>query len=340
MNKRFVAGWLLLSAIALASACQREESPAQCPEALPAQIEDVEVRTYLSRLKAAHELADVAIERGDRAAAIEGLEKAAATRAANMPAPAREATADTLARLAELHAGEGAFDAAISAVDEGLELADEGRYLHGRLLEVQGGVELAKMEASDEEQPAARLRAAESFEQAIAVQREVVERARGCASTSDVVNVGLVAFLSLAEATHRLADLAESENEIAGTERMLRALADGPLPTASKTELPAEAREVLADTHARLADLESARHAFEAARREIELGLELAVERNHYRGRLMEVLGTLEDRLHLSLEEAGRTAAAEEAKKRAIKAFEEAVAIQDEVIRSTLEEPR
>jgi tetratricopeptide (TPR) repeat protein len=336
MNKRVVASWLLLSAMALASACQREEPTAQCAEALPAQIEDAEVRMYLSRLKAAHELADVAIERGDRAAAIEGLEKAAATHGANMPAPAREATADTLARLAELHAGEGAFDAAMSAVDEGLELADKGSYMHGRLLEVRGGVELARAD----EQPAARLSAAESFEQAIAVQGEVVERARACAATSDVVNVGLVSFLSLAEATHRLADLAEGENEIAGAEHMLRALAEGPLPTSSKTELPAEAREVLADTHARLADLESARHDFGAARRDIEMGLELAIERNHYRGRLMEVLGTLEDRLHVVLQEDGRSAAAEEAKKRAIKAFEEAVAIQDEVIRSTLEEPR
>jgi tetratricopeptide (TPR) repeat protein len=326
----------LLFGLAMAGACAESEPPSQCPGASASAVADPELRVFLSRLKSAHELADKAIERDDRRAAIMALEEAVA-QSPDTAGPAREATADALARVAELRASEGELDAALSAVEQGLEDAPAGSYLEGRLYEVRGGIELARAEDAPED-TGARIRAAEAFERAAAVQREVVASARACAPTNRVVDVGLVAFLSLAEATHRLADIAEAENELGTAEALLTELASDPLAVADGA--PPEAREVLGDTYARLAELKSARGQFDAARRDVSRGLELAVERTHYRGRLMEVLGLVEERLHDSLLADGRTDQAEAAKKRAIEAFSEAVEIQDEVIRSTLENER
>jgi tetratricopeptide (TPR) repeat protein len=148
------------------------------------------------------------------------------------------------------------------------------------------------------------------------------------------VDAALVAFLSLAEVTHHLADLAEQEGDRARAEAILRALFDGPLP--GDPPLGPEVREVLGDTLARLAEQASARGELEAARRDIARGLQLASERTLYRGRLMEVLGVVEQRDHEALLAEGRLEEAEAAKKRAIEAFERAVEIQDDVIRSVL----
>jgi hypothetical protein len=107
--------------------------------------------------------------------------------------------------------------------------------------------------------------------------------------------------------------------------------------------LAPEAREVLADTLARAAELRSSlgqldRAHFDRAKSDIARGLELAPERTHYRGRLMEVLGQVEKRLYQKLRDDGDEVGAAAAKKRALDASEEAVMIQDEVIKRTLEE--
>src|SRR5690606_27947547 len=121
-------------------------------------------------------------------------------------------------------------------------------------------------------------------------------------------------------------------------------LSDGALPGG---QLSPEVREVLADTLARTAELRSGIGQFDEAKADVQRGLLLASERTHYRGRLMEVLGAVEARLHdklvedaLAQTEAGAsddavsalTKQADAAKQRAIEASLEAIDIQEEVI--------
>ncbi|MFO0551921.1 MAG: hypothetical protein U0271_26280 [Polyangiaceae bacterium] len=147
-----------------------------------------------------------------------------------------------------------------------------------------------------------------------------------------VVDAPLVAFLSKARAVHHNADLAESKDDLAQAIAYLELLTDGPRPERSP-----ESNEVLADAHARLADLRSRNGDYEGAKREIERGLDLAREVTHYRGHLYEILGVIEERQMEELKKKGDTHGAEAAKERAIQAFEKAIEIQDEVINQALE---
>jgi len=155
-----------------------------------------------------------------------------------------------------------------------------------------------------------------------------------CAPGAAVVDRALLAFLSKAKAVHHQADIAEADDAPAQAIAVLETLVKGPIPGGKQA--PPEVREVLADTLARLAELRSAAGSFDAAKDDVKRGLALAVERTHYRGRLMEVLGVVEQRLHNKLQEDGDEAGAQQAKSRAIDAFQKAVAIQDEVIREAL----
>lgn len=148
-----------------------------------------------------------------------------------------------------------------------------------------------------------------------------------------VVDAPLVAFLSKARSAHHNADLAESNRDLDAAIAYLELLTDGPRPERSP-----EVSEVLADAHARLADLRSRNGDYEGAKREVERGLDLARDVTHYRGHLYEILGVAEERRMKELEQKGDTQGAEAAKKRAIEAFEKAIEIQDEVINQALED--
>ena len=156
-----------------------------------------------------------------------------------------------------------------------------------------------------------------------------------CAGAEPVVDPALMAFLSKAKSAHELADILVEDGKIEEALLALDRLSTGPLPASS----PPEVREVLADTLARTADLRSEIGQLEAAGRDLDRGLELARERSLFRGRLMEVRGVVEQRRHDKLLEEGDEDGAKAAKNRAIEAFQEAVAIQDEVIQKTLGEP-
>ncbi|MEM1032577.1 MAG: hypothetical protein AAF928_13830 [Myxococcota bacterium] len=149
-----------------------------------------------------------------------------------------------------------------------------------------------------------------------------------------MVDRALLAFLSKAKAVHRRADVAEDTGDRATALAGLDALVAGPRPVG---EPPSpEVREVLADTLARTAALRSEGGDHAGAERDLARGLSLVPERNLFRGRLMEVTGVVAQRRYEALLAAGDTEAARAAKKEAITAFDEAVAIQDEVIRATL----
>jgi tetratricopeptide (TPR) repeat protein len=150
------------------------------------------------------------------------------------------------------------------------------------------------------------------------------------------VDPTLLAFLSRARSAHHLADQHEQDGALEPAIGALTKLLDGPLPGGA-TPAP-EVREVLADTRARLADFTSKLGRYDDAAAHVERGLEQAREVTYFRGHLFEVRGLVEERRAKSLRDAGDTAAAEAAKKRALDAFEQSMDIQAQVIKNALGE--
>ncbi len=159
-----------------------------------------------------------------------------------------------------------------------------------------------------------------------------------CASAPDgqPISPALLAFLSRARSAHHSADQLEADSPKVAIEK-LQALVDGPIPGGS--EPLAEAREVLADTYARLADLKSQTGGFRDALKDVESGLDQAKEISYFRGHLFEVRGLVEERHAKQLEGEGDEAAAKAAKQRALEAFETSMDIQEKVIERNLPEP-
>jgi tetratricopeptide (TPR) repeat protein len=152
------------------------------------------------------------------------------------------------------------------------------------------------------------------------------------------VDPPLLAFLSRARSAHRLADEHEKADPPAFEDAIkdLRAVIDGPRPAAPNER--AEIREVMGDTYARLADLQSRLGRFDEALVSIETGLGLTPETTYYRGLLVEQRGHVEERRSLALEGTGDAAGAKAAKQRSLAAFSQAVDIQGKVIECSLRE--
>lgn len=149
------------------------------------------------------------------------------------------------------------------------------------------------------------------------------------------VDATLLAFLGRARSAHHAADQLEESVDLARAVEVLRAVAEGPLPPGDA----AEVREVLADTFARIADLESRRGAFDAARAAVERGLALAAEPTYFRGHLYEVQGLVWERNAAELRKSGDEAAARAASSRALEALETSMQIQGDVIRRAVPAP-
>jgi tetratricopeptide (TPR) repeat protein len=140
----------------------------------------------------------------------------------------------------------------------------------------------------------------------------------------------LMSFIGSARAAHHLADGREEQGDLPGAEAALVALLDGPLPPKRDA---AEVREVLADTRGRLADLKSRRGDFDSALADIDRGLALVPEASYFRGHLFETRGLVEERRTKALVATGDQALAAKARERALAAFEEAMRIQQGVIK-------
>lgn len=152
------------------------------------------------------------------------------------------------------------------------------------------------------------------------------------------VDTELLAFLSRARAAHHAADRAEEREDTASAVRLLRDVASGPFPGGAAERTP-EVREVLADTLARLADLESRRGNFDDARAAVERGLELAREPSYFRGHLYEVSGLMWERKSLALRARGDESGAKDASRRAFEQLETAMKIQAQVIAGSAAKP-
>jgi hypothetical protein len=144
---------------------------------------------------------------------------------------------------------------------------------------------------------------------------------------SSVVNPVMHAFLSKARAAHHRADIAEKDHDLKTAIVVLREVTEG-----SRPPLTPEVREVLADTHARIAELRAKDGDFDGAKREVSLGLDLATEPSSFRGHLFEVEGVIEQELMADLEKRGDSTGAAAAKERAKTAFDQAISTQEETI--------
>jgi hypothetical protein len=152
-------------------------------------------------------------------------------------------------------------------------------------------------------------------------------------NTGAPVDPALLAFLSRTRAAHHIADSLEDQHPQDAL-RTLRAVIEGPLPGRPETR-PAEVLEVLADTSARVADLESQARDFDAAVLSISKALPWVPEPSYFRGHLYEVLGIVEERRARALTESGNAQAADQAKNRSLAALETSMSIQAEVIRTS-----
>ena len=151
--------------------------------------------------------------------------------------------------------------------------------------------------------------------------------------TETAVDPALLAFLSRARAAHHIADSQEQLHP-EQAQLTLSSVLTGPRPSKSSGLAP-EVGEVLADTSARLADVESRLNEFEHATQTLNRALPWVPDVSYFRGHLYEVLGLVEERHARWLAGAGNSSAADEAKNRAIAAFEESMKIQAEVIRTS-----
>jgi tetratricopeptide (TPR) repeat protein len=159
-----------------------------------------------------------------------------------------------------------------------------------------------------------------------------------CADAEGGAPVGpaLLAFLSRSRAAHHRADAFEERNDWRAAEAELAAVIGGPKPACPDAD---EVREVLADTHARLGDLESRHADFSAALASVERGLALVPEQSYFRGHLFEIRGLVEERQAKALGGRGDAAGAASAQERALAAFQEAMRIQSEVIEKAAPRP-
>jgi len=157
---------------------------------------------------------------------------------------------------------------------------------------------------------------------------------KGCDDQALVVDTAVVAYLSKARALHHEANLKEDAGDLDGAVVALHRLTESAQPHEG-TRIP-EVEEVLADAHARIAELALRQSRFDAAKTEVDKGLTHAEGATYFRGHLLEVGGLIETARSKSLADAGQTKEAEEARQRALKLLEEAISVQDRVIKHAL----
>jgi hypothetical protein len=147
------------------------------------------------------------------------------------------------------------------------------------------------------------------------------------------IDARVMAFLSAARALHHEADLLEKSGATRSAIAPLERLVAMPAPAAVEVD------EVLADTHARLAELRLALHApgdLEVAAREVQAGLQRASAPTYFRGHLLEVEGLVEEARAAGLADAGHDGEAAAARSKAMDLLEEAVRVQQQVIEQSL----
>jgi|GEM_PF-346346 len=149
------------------------------------------------------------------------------------------------------------------------------------------------------------------------------------------VDVAVMAYLSEARALHHQANVHEADGELSAAIAPLERLVGAARP--HPNEPVPEVDEVLADTHARLADLRLRAGDVDGAAREVRAGMAHAPGPTYFRGHLLEVGGIVEEARAASLADAGRGDEAARARAGAIDLLRQAVDVQEKVIEASLD---
>jgi len=147
------------------------------------------------------------------------------------------------------------------------------------------------------------------------------------------IDTEVMAYLSEARALHHQANLSEDARDIPGAIAPLERLVQAKKPHEG-TKVP-EVEEVLADTHARLAELRMRTSDVSGAEKDIRAGLVHAPEPTYFRGHLLEIEGVIDETRASALADAGKTVEAEQARARARDLLNQAVAVQEQVLSHT-----
>lgn len=148
------------------------------------------------------------------------------------------------------------------------------------------------------------------------------------------VDLEVMAFLSEARSLHHEANLHEAARDDRAALASLDKLTKAPRPHPEKT-IP-EIEEVLADTYARIAEIRLRDGDTTGAAKDVEEGTKHAKDDSYFKGHLLEVGGIVQEARAAELTDAGKTADADDAKKRALALLHQAVEVQDKVIRASL----
>ena len=149
------------------------------------------------------------------------------------------------------------------------------------------------------------------------------------------VDTALMAFLSEARALHHEASVREAAGDLPGAIAALERLVTVTRPSMGARP---EIDEVLADTYARLAELRARTGDLVRAEKDVSDGLTHAPGRTYFRGHLFEVSGIVEEARAASLVDGGKAEEAAQARAKAVDLLRKAVAIQEEVIQSALDD--
>ncbi len=177
------AGALALGALGgLAAGCQDQGAPAPSASSEGRPVVDTTLVAFLSKARAANHAADLSITNGDRQAAIKHLRRVTEAARPRVSPEVVEVLADAHARLGELLAEEGDFQAASREVDAGLALATEVTLFRANLFMARGVVQERRMKALEQAgdtsgAAAARAAALTAFETAMTLQEKVIEEA-------------------------------------------------------------------------------------------------------------------------------------------------------------------
>ena len=154
------------------------------------------------------------------------------------------------------------------------------------------------------------------------------------AGGAPAVDTMLMAYLSKARAVHRQADMREEDGDRKGAVAELEKLVATPVPGGDRPMQ--EAQEVLADTHARMAELRGQMGEYDEAERDIERGLARAPKVSFFEGHLIEIRGVIAQERARKLAAEGDKPGAERERRKAFEHFDRAVQIQDKVIERLL----
>lgn len=160
------------------------------------------------------------------------------------------------------------------------------------------------------------------------------EKTKNPCNEETVVDTEVMAFLSKARAHHHEATVQEESGKPEDAINTLSRLVSERRPHEG-SRVP-EVEEVLADTYARMAELELTRGTLDAAKTATAQGLTHAADPSYFRGHLLEVQGLVEEARSKKFQAAGNLEGAVKARESAIKLLEEAISIQDHVIAKRL----